>query len=1082
MKNSLYKDRVRAIGRSPNRFLSIFMIIAIGAAFFVGIKGAAPDMKATADKYYDDYNMMDIRVLSTMGMTDEDMTAISEIASVEKVQPSYFTDVVTTVNSVEMVFRIHALPAETIAAGSEDFINRPELVSGRYPQNSGECLIETSKNLDLGLRIGDTLTVSSGKKEDLSDVLKTTTFTIVGTAVSPYYLTYDKDASDIGSGKVNFFMMIPSTDFAYPVYTEALITVKGAKDLSSYSDEYQKLVEKTKSQLENLVAERSEARLVELKKQANEQLDEGKAQLRDGEVQFESETTLGQQKLDAAKNELVAGQATLDAERKSAATQFAQADDQIAQGEKDLANGQAQYNSSLAQYNSTKAQINDMLSSINEAQVALNDLDESMTSSIDAINYTLANGGLAPDAQSELRGSLVTLQNNRSSARSSVKQLNDAEATAKSTLASSKKQLDNAKAQLAQSRAELAQAKKDLAAAKKDAAAKFAKAEQDLADGNAEYDAAKADFDLQKADGQAQIDSAKEQVIRAESDIERLSRPTLYVLDRTKLYSYADYAATADRMDAIARLFPIFFFAVAALVCLTTMTRMVDEERGTIGTFKALGYTDPEIVLKYVTYAILASALGGILGVIVGINVLPEIIFNAWSIMYTLPAMSAVPQYALMAWTVLAGIAVTTVSAYTAASNSLQTTPSLLMRPKAPPAGKVIMMERINAIWSRMSFSQKVTARNIFRYKKRFIMTVVGIAGCAALLVAGFGLNDSIKRVVEMQYKQIFTYNMSVKFDPNAEATAMEATISELAGNPDIKSVLKATEMNATMSNGGEEVAVTLICPTDPKDFLDYVSLRDRVSQKPMSLTDSGMIINEKLAKELNISVGDAIAVDNGNGLLKKIEVAGITENYIFHYAYISPAYYKEIYRLGAEPNSLMIKLLNTSAELEDQLGTQLIGEEAITSVLYYSDAADKFHDTVTSLNIIVLAIIIAAGILAFVVLYNLTNINLGERIREIATIKVLGFYNNEVSAYVYRENIILSIIGAVLGLFIGIYLHRAIMTSIEQDGVMFGNYISSLSFLYAFAITFFFSILVNIFMYRRLKNIPMVESLKSVE
>ena len=649
MKKSLLKDTFREIGKSPNRFLSIFLIVALGTAFFAGIKAAAPDMKNTADKYYDDYNLMDIRVLSTMGLTDDDIEAMRQVEGVEKIQPSYFADVVTTLSSVEFVFRIHALPAEVLAAGSEDYMNRPKLTEGRLPESSGECIIEESKNIDLGLEIGDTVTVASGKKDDLTEVMKTSTFTIVGKAVSSYYLTYDKDNTDVGSGKVNFFMMVLSTDFAYPVYTEALVTVKGAKALDSYSSEYETLVEKTQNQLDNVVSERSIIRLAEIKAMATKELDKAKADLAAKEAEYNTEIGKGQVELDAAQDKLLEGQLQLANEKQNFADDVADAESDIAAGEEELKQGQKDYDEAVIKYDDAKSDYGELLAALDQATTALNEIDINSQSQIDSLNLQLATDDtLTPEERADIQEQIGTLEGNQDDSREALDSLNNLNNNAKQSMSDAEIQLAQAKADLAAGKKQLADAKAELAAGKLEAAEKFAAAEADLAAGQAEYDAAKAEFDIKKADGKAQLDDGKEQVIRAENQIEMLSKPSYYVLDRSKLYSYADYAATADRMDAIAKIFPLFFLFVAILVCLTTMTRMVDEQRGTIGAFKALGYTKGEIVFKYVVYSLLASTLGGILGVFIGVKIFPKVIFDAWSMMYTLPEIEEVVQVPLM--------------------------------------------------------------------------------------------------------------------------------------------------------------------------------------------------------------------------------------------------------------------------------------------------------------------------------------------------------------------------------------------------------------------------------------------------
>ncbi len=1082
MKKSLFKDSFREIFKYPGRFLSIFTIVAIGTAFFAGIKASAPDMKYTADQYYDNYNMMDIRLLSTMGFVDEDVEAVKNIQGVKKVEASYFLDVVTTMQSSEIVFRIHSIPSGAGFALDPNFINMPKILEGRLPLREGECIIEVSKNLDLGLKIGDTLKVSSGKKEDLSATLKDDTYTIVGKAVSPYYLTFDKDASEIGSGKVNFWMMVVESEFLYPVHTEIKLTLEGAKELNSYSSAYAKTVEKLKNQLENLGADRAEIRLAEIKKTATAELEAARAKLLSEEATYNQEIGDAENKLTEARDKLKEGQATLDTEKKNYEIRVADAESQIREGEASLAKAENEYAVNLKKYNDAQEQYGESLEQLDSASTSLKGIQSDAANQKVSITAQLSDPSITPEQRTNLEEQLSSANSLYETANDGINTITGLNDYAKDSMESAGNQLAIARNTLNKARKDLNQAKSQLASEKQTANAQFAEAEATLAAGQIEYDAGKAELDQKKAEGAKLIQDGKEKIIRAENEIEKLSKPSWYVLDRTKLYSYADYAATADRMDAIAKLFPVFFFAVAALVCLTTMTRMVDEQRNAIGTYKALGYSNSSIAFKYVNYAALASVLGGVLGVIVGVKVFPKIIFDSWAMMYALPPMQEVVQIPLMVSTVIVGAFATTVTAYLACRNELKAVPAMLMRPKAPKAGKMILIERITGVWERFSFSQKVTMRNIFRYKKRFFMTVIGIAGCAALLVAGFGLNNSIGKVVEKQYQEIFTFDLNMRYSPSSEEKDKEAVMTLLNGNKEVSSILKISQMNATIEGPDGTIAATMISPLESDKLQEYIKLRDRISQRAISLPLTGIVINEKLAKELNVSVGDSIAVDNGDGAVKKLEINAITENYVFHYIYINPDYYKEIFRLSPENNAVMIKLKVATPENETKLGSTLISKSSVASVIYYSDAALKFKDTVKSLNAIVYAIIVCAGLLAFVVLYNLTNINLSERLREIATIKVLGFYNSEVASYVYRENIILTIIGSGAGLLIGISLHMAIMTSLEQNGIMFGNYIAKTSFLYAFLITFFFGILVNVFMYRKLTNIKMVESLKSIE
>jgi putative ABC transport system permease protein len=1078
LHRALLRDSLREIRRSPARFLSIFAIVAIGAALFSGIKGTAPDMKYTADQYYDQYRMMDIRVLSTLGLVPDDIAAIRSVAGVESVQPGYFVDVTTTVNSTEYVFRVHSLPEAASTDGQ--YLDMPKLVSGRMPANAGECVIEANRNISFGLGIGDTMTVSSGKADDLSKTLATSRYTIVGTVVSPYYLTFQREPSDIGSGRVNLFMMVGEREFLYPVYTEALVSVAGARALNSYSTEYSDLVESVVSRLENLGTERASLRLASIKADATARLDQGKAELATSEADYNKQIADGQAQLSDASNKLAAGRATLDSQKQNYAQAIAGYDTAIAQLSTAVSQGESQYAQAKSAYDSAASQLATVSGQLDSAIAQMTQVRDATSKQIDSLQQQLDDPTLTDEQRAQLQQQLDTETRLLDLTNQAMAAAGSADSAIKTPLATAQSQLQRAASQLSAARAQLNQtraARNELAAT---APPKFAAAERALADGQAQYEASAATFETKKAGGAKDLRAAQEKIIRSEDDIAALAEPSWYVLDRTKVYSYADYASTADRMDAIAALFPVFFFAVAALVCLTTMTRMVDEQRTSIGTYKALGYSGPAIAFKYVSYAALASVLGGGVGVAVGIRVFPRIIFDSWAMMYELPPMSETPQWPLLVLTVVVAAVLITATSYAAVRNELTAVPATLMRPRAPKAGKVILLERFTALWRRLSFSQKVTMRNIFRYKKRFFMTVIGVAGCAALLVAGLGLSDSIGQIVTRQYGDIFHNDVNVRLAPTISDAEEKAVMTQLAADPAVKGTMEISQLNATVKGPDTDIAATMITPLDERLFPDYIRLRDRVTQTPIALPDSGVVITEKLAKDLGVHVGDRITAEVGSGTFKKLTVAGITENYLFHYIYLSKASYLEMYRLEPTASGLMIQLSDKSAQ--NRIGSDLIQSGRAASVFYYSDASDKFTETVKSLNTIVWAMVISAGLLAFVVLYNLTNINLSERVREIATIKVLGFRNREVAAYVYRESLLLTFIGGLAGLLVGIGLHGAIMASIEQDNVMFGDYVSGVTFLSSLGITLLFGVLVSLVMYRKLTGIKMVESLKSVE
>ncbi|MDO5011252.1 MAG: FtsX-like permease family protein, partial [Intestinibacter bartlettii] len=538
----------------------------------------------------------------------------------------------------------------------------------------------------------------------------------------------------------------------------------------------------------------------------------------------------------------------------------------------------------------------------------------------------------------------------------------------------------------------------------------------------------------------------------------------------------------ANSIDALAKIFPVFFFAVAALVCLTTMTRMVDEQRINIGTLKALGYTTFDIAKKYILYAFTASIVGSILGLLIGFSVFPVVIFYAYGMMYTLPDMQIAIDIQLAIGITIVAILVTTLSAYAACKKELMEEPSNLMRPKAPKNGKRILLERIDFIWKRLSFISKVTLRNIFRYKKRFLMTVLGIAGCTALLVTGFGIKDSIQMIVTGQYGELLKYDMQVSISNKMTDKEMKNMINGLDKTKNIKSYELFVYENAEVRTNKGSEEVNIVIPDDLSKLNQFIHLRERENHKKINLDDNGLVLSEKAARVIGASIGDTIKLKNSDDITVEAKVSDITENYISHYAYMTQAYYSKLFNNIPSNNKILGILNDTSAKAEDKLSEEIINLDGVSGVIFNTASRETFSNTIKNLNYVVLVMIVSAGSLAFVVLYNLTNVNISERIREIATIKVLGFYDGETAAYIYRENIILTIVGIIFGLVLGKFLHQYIMITVEIKSMMFGRIISPKSYIIAAILTVVLSLIVNIVMYYKLKNVKMVESLKSVD
>nr|WP_244971147.1 ABC transporter permease [Tissierella pigra] len=501
---------------------------------------------------------------------------------------------------------------------------------------------------------------------------------------------------------------------------------------------------------------------------------------------------------------------------------------------------------------------------------------------------------------------------------------------------------------------------------------------------------------------------------------------------------------------------------------------MVDEQRTNIGTLKALGYNKSDIAFKYIFYALTATILGCIIGILIGYTLFPTIIFNAYGIMYILPPVILKFNVALAAFISLGAIGLTTMTTFISCNNELKDNPSSLMRPKAPRLGKRILLEKIPFIWNRFNFSYKVSIRNIFRYKRRFFMTIFGIAGCTALMLTAFGIKDSIKTVVNRQFGNLFTYDVTIGLEDNGE--------KHLEENKSIIDYELISMESGTIILDTMEKDISIITPKDRININKFIHLQNRKGGKELTIEEKGVVITEQISRSLNVSVGDEITLINKEKDEAKVKVTGITENYTFNYVYISPEYYEEIFKIPVEFNQAIGILSDTSKEFEYELSRELIKKEGISSISFNTSIRDNFEDTIRSLNYVVIVMIISAGALAFVVLYNLTNVNISERIREIATIKVLGFYDNEVSVYIYRENTILTIMGALTGLIMGIFLHRFIMTTVEMENIMFGLKLEWKSYIFSISLTLIFAILVNFAMYYKLKKVEMVESLKSVD
>lgn len=1079
MPATYLKDIFREIKISLGRFLSILCIVAIGVAFFAGIKASAPDMKNSADTYFDKYNVQDIQVYSTIGLTKKDVANIKKIKGVKSVQPSFSMDTLSQIDSTQMVIKV-------ISYGIDQKMNKIRVVEGRMPERENECLVEASSatnKLYGTFHIGDTIKLQSGTDAALSKSLKHTKYKIVGTCYNPNYLSYEKGSSNIGSGTVNSFIYIQNTNVLKDYYTEVDVCVKGAKDLDCYSDEYFDVVDPVLKKIKKISNKQIDARIQSYQSELDEKKQEATDKFKDAENQFND----AQNKIDSGLSEIQSNELKLQNSK-----------DQINQGWNEyyanlqlldniptLQNAIAQIEESekkLPELLSQKEQVENGLQQIN-AEGDLNTKRTLIQNAIDFIDIALKKLENYPDSSDAetiriklnekkelLQGQLslidqaiakkAELEAILPQIQSGIEQI-QAGVAKKAELQSQLNQLLNAKNELNNAYVSLINGQ----AQYEDGVSKIEDAKNELNKSIEQLTLSKAEFNIQKHDALRELSDAQLEIDKMEGK--------WIVLDRNSHYSYRDYGACADRMDGIAKVFPVFFFLVAALVCMTTMTRMVDEQRNEMGTLKALGYSKLQIASKYIIYALIASILGSILGCSLGMYLFPTVIFNAWNTLYNIDQIKFLFQPGLILLASGSVTGITLLATLYSIYSELIEMPSQLMRPKAAKAGKKILLERITFIWKRLSFLQKVTARNIFRYKKRFFMTIIGIAGCSALLVAGFGINDSISDIVNQQYNVIYHYDATV----SAKTSEITSQIKSLKG---VKDVYEEDHLAVTTKIENKDISTTVHIISNDKKFKDFCTLFN--GNKEFDLDDSSVLISQKMATKLNKKAGDTIKIKDANNKVIKAKIKGVFTNYVGHHIYASESLYKSWNTNAKTTHIYLIKSKKTTKKFERNLGNKIMNIDGVQSVTFYSSLQKNFKDMIKSISYIVVVLVISAACLAFVVLYNLSNVNISERKREIATIKVLGFTRKEVDAYINRETILLTILGSLIGLGIGIGLHHLIMNLAEMDDIMFGRTINSISYVISFVMTIGFSAIINLFMHKKLNNIQMVESLKAVE
>lgn len=1092
------KDAIKEIKNTFKRFLSILLVVLLGVGFFAGIKATSPDMKKTIDKYFDDEDIMDIQVISTLGLTDEDINTLKNVEGVKKVVGGYSQDAIVSIGEEDAVIKM-----ETIT----DEMNKIILIDGKMPENTNECVVERSFLSWTGHSIGDTITIKADKITDddgnEKELLKQNTMKIVGVVQSPLYLSSERGSSKLGSGKINYYMYITPDVINSDIYTNVYIQVNGAKDLDCSKKQYEDLIDNTKNKIEDISDERKQARYDKLYGEANNKIQDANEKLKREKEKADKEIKDAQKKLDDAKEEIENGKKELAENRKNADTEFANAENKLKNAQEELKKQEEEFNTAKQeaqkQINANQETLNNLKGIQSKYNLAKNSLEQKQTK-LEKLQDRL--NMLNPDTDGEeilkineqiarisqeiyvLNATIAGIEDNLKNQGLSISSLSQAITKLDNGIKQAQKELSDNENKLREAKNELQLQKNRIQEEKENAYAKLNSAQEEL--NNAEKKIKENEKKLEDAKNEAnkEIADAQDKLEEAKIKLDDIKKPEWYVLDRNQNSGYVSYMQDTDRIAKIATVFPVVFFVVAALISLTSMSRMVEEQRVQIGTLKALGYTKMQIASKYIIYALLATIVGAIIGLLIGFNILPKIITDMYRMMYTIPKiiLEFNIQYALIG-TGVAMICTVGATIYSC-RRELTNMPAVLMRPKSPKAGKRVFIEKIPFIWKRFSFTQKVTARNIFRYKKRFLMTIIGVMGCTALILAGFGLKDAVGQMIPLQYGSIFKYDVQISLKDNITTTKINEQANKITNMEQFTGILKVNMQSIEVTSIENTQNIQLIVPESTEDFDEYIKLRSRVNRnKTYSLQDEGIVVTEKLAKLLKLKEGDNIKLKNADDIEVETKVEHITENYLMHYIYMSPELYKKLYGEDIRVNTIFANTIDLSQEEENDLGAKVLEDKEYTAgITFISSTQDIFSEVMNNMNFVVWVLIIAAGLLAFVVLYNLSNTNISERIRELATIKVLGFYDKEVYDYISRETIILTLIGMLLGLGAGVFLTMFIIKTCELDVLMFDTRIYWASYIYAMLITIFFATIVNIATYFALKKIDMIESLKSVE
>ena len=1017
MKSALLKDSIKEIKNTYKRFLSILVMAFLGVGFFAGMRAASPDMVDTIDQYYKESQVYDIKILSTLGLTNDDIDALSEIDEIENTVGTYETEDKIEIDNKEIITKIMSV----------EKLNKPILLQGNLPKTQNECVVEDSFLTANHKSIGDTIEVEAEKtKNDEGEeveYLNKNILKIVGTVKSPLYISRDRGTSSLGSGKIDYYIYVPKENIkANEIYTNIYIKLKNSENYTTSSEKYEEYIAEVKEKIEAIKEEREKARHDKLVDIATRKVKEAEEKLNENKQNAQQQIEEAKQEIENGKNKIEKAEVKLNSSKKEADTKFKSAYNQIQMAKESIFQNETQLNQKEQE---AGQQITELEIKKQELQTQFDTIENNLTQLETQYNQIKDNPNISEEQKQMLENKIQMLKQSKQTIKAGIEQINNGITTGKQEIENAKTQLQNAKNELTKKEKQYEATKTATYSSLENAKIEIEKSKTELEKGEKELEEKQEEFKDKIADAESKLIDSREKIANIEN-------PTWYVLDRYSNTGYNSFIQDTESIENISKVFPIVFFMVALLISLTSMTRMVEEQRTQIGTLKALGYNKLQIASKYVIYAGLACVIGGVLGMSVGFVLLPQIIWTMYQMMYQMTDNIHISFNIIIGGMGLLLICVCIIGATIyAVLKELVQTPSTLMRPKAPKMGKRVLLEKIPFIWKRLSFSQKVTVRNIFRYKKRFLMTIIGILGCTALIVVGFGVRDSIRCIMPNQFEKVFNYDMQIGLKNGLEDEQKQKYIISLQEKTELEKVVETYMTSNIAKNQENEEDVQIIVPKEPKDLDEVINLTDVKTGEKVQLEENAICLTDKVAELLNVKQGDTITLKDSKDKERQVKISNIVENYVYHYVYMSRITYENLYGENYNTNILFTKNNNLSEEQETNLATEIMNQSEVASISRNSSIMNLLDDTMKSLNYVVIILIVSAGLLAFVVLYNLSNVNISERIRELATIKVLGFYDKEVYSYVTRETVILTAIGIVLGLISGYFLNYFIIRNL---------------------------------------------------